>query len=274
LPTFADLAKAIDAAAPHYDMTRPHEGLRVLEDSLVNLGFGYVAEAAPTALRILAARRPGAAQMTGAKTVWGAYAGNTGNPLFTWEHPPPGVEVPGWLASRVIRAQENSVTCVQASARMIIENMTGKLIPEAHLAEQCEISGTFERNKGSYFFAAARQMFSEFNVPFTEYPSWELGSLEEAKDRFADLYIATKTGNPAIVQILPNGSAHAVVVDHIVEQGGHTWVLIRDPWPMTHTSSPIVGEFFEAAGWTGKQILSGDEFFKSWSGSMITTRKP
>jgi hypothetical protein len=156
---------------------------------------------------------------------------------------------------------------------MVIETITGEQVPEVELAEHCREIGIYNPDTGSMFYAATRQLLLTFDIEATSSFSKDLLTKEQAVQRFAQLLEATKGGHPAVVQLKSASvdTMHAVVVDYIAVQGQDTWVFLRDPWPMTQAIPASVGDFFNAAGWTGKQVLRVEEFFKNWTGGMITT---
>lgn len=267
-PPLAALERFLDGIAPHYNMTRPGEGLRVMQDSLIALGFGALAQSAAVSLR--AAARGVAARLPNPIWSWGTVRGGAFAPLMSVRLPA------GVSASAIVRStprplflQEQAQSCGLACVKMIVDTVKRESLPE------------------SWYRALSRGLFGPLDpCAYTPRGGTAMDRLASLINKagvnanlkrgqnFRDLFDAIKNGYPAIVHLGPNNAGHFVIVDDIVRDAGGNWyVLARDPWNLNLLSAKSRYSF-QQMGFRNYAAFSQSDFLGSggWSGNAIYTR--
>lgn len=162
------------------------------------------------------------------------------------EPPPPPKKGPSPL-----HGQEESHSCAIASARMVIEQKTGKDHGEAPLRNQSSADpGGYVPGSGTSL-SATEKLLHDNGVPEAQI---------KGNQSVSDLQAATAGGDPAIVAIIhPDGSSgHAMVCDGVVDNpDGTRSVVLRDPGPVgSGTSTTIPESDFNNMGYSGWAITT------------------
>lgn len=247
------LAGAIDALAPHYDMTRPHEGVRIISDIVVNMGLGYLAKNVPGAVRAVMNKRRGGR----------VYGGSNGGGLApssagSWGDPagiPPGMQIPASVGAfpRPVFLQETANSCGAACVRMVQKTVTGSDLPENTLRNML---------KNPLGPAELRELQPLLRAGGVRTQYLSNATAEE-------VVRATANGRPALVHVGAQGNGHYMVVDGLArDASGKPFVLLRDP-----TNLEIVEassrDLLKAAGHTETPIVSFDDFKNMFSGAAL-----
>lgn len=91
-----DLSNALNELAPHYDMTRPHEGLRIIGDIVTGMGLGYLAKGLGFAMKGAVGRLTGKAMQEAAEV-----ATESAPRPSSWAPPGATAEPPAGAGGRV-----------------------------------------------------------------------------------------------------------------------------------------------------------------------------
>jgi hypothetical protein len=268
------LSKALDGLAPHYDMTRPHEGLRVIRDILVDMGLEYLIPGLPGAVRRLFGKATAAAGESAGAAVAGAGRGwksvppsrpsagrwpvggaGTGSPILGGPLPP-GVSVPAVVTSkpRPIYLQEAEDSCGAACIRMVVETLKGEKLPEAIIRRLTQ--GATRQAPGGFTPGVGIEMkrLADSLRAFGGQVTLKGGQTVD------DLAAATKNGDPAIVFLGDPVKGHYVVVDAVIGgSAGNRLLLIRDPWNVD-LADPRTRQLMMQAGFINDPALPEQSF--------------
>jgi hypothetical protein len=114
--------------------------------------------------------------------------------------------------------QEKPMSCVLASSRMLIEQMTGVDPGEAALRDEAQKAGWYEPTNGS----------NPAKIPSLLSAHGVKGARAEKGMSLADIESATNGGKPVMVGLRNPG--HRIVVDGVrANKDGSKTVLVRDP---------------------------------------------
>ncbi|MFO0619122.1 MAG: type VI secretion system tip protein TssI/VgrG [Polyangiaceae bacterium] len=156
-----------------------------------------------------------------------------------------------------LHGQEEPMSCVIASAQMMIHTDTGQDLDEAGLrAESSAMPGGYDPINGTYF-SSVEALLDAHGVDAHAFGPTSLD----------DLARATADGSPAMLAIVNgDGSGHAVVCDgYTTNPDGTRTFHIRDPWPPNQGATYDVHE--SAMG----SDFYGDGSGASYGGSAVTT---
>jgi len=286
MPPLAALQKTLDSMAPHYDMTKPGEGLRVIKDILTGMGLGYVARGVPAGLRALAAKtgRTGdglanralqSGVQNAAKRSSGSF-GNNATPGLqsvapSWNNLPPGVQLPKILQTtpRPLYPQTRPYSCVQACVKMAVDTVRRRPLPESYLRELARA------DPATGVFSAGNPNGPQVYTPGIGTPPRLIGDLLSkggvpntgllSNQTVDDLATRTASGYPAVVGIGGTNPAnseewlHAVLVDAVEGAPGSRTIFYRDPMNVNLLDQSTKA-LMQNSGYTGKAWMSEQEF--------------
>ncbi|HET9959034.1 MAG TPA: RHS repeat-associated core domain-containing protein [Polyangiaceae bacterium] len=150
-----------------------------------------------------------------------------------------------------LHGQEESHSCAIASARMVIEQKTGKDHGEGTLRNQSSAdSNGYVPRRGTHLDNVERLLHNN-GVPEAQMKGGQ---------SISDLQAATASGDPAIVAIVhPDGSGgHAMVCDGVIDNpDGSRSIVLRDPAPQGSGTSTTMSESdFNKMGYSGWVITT------------------
>lgn len=268
-PPLAALEKLADQLAPHYHMTRPDEGLRVIKDSLLALGFGALAKNAGPLLRALVSRTPVSPPIAPLNWASGTFA-----PLMSVRMPP-GLSAPAILKTtpRPLYLQEKITSCSLACVKMMVATVKRESVPE------------------SFYRALVRRAPVTTTAPLRSslYGPGQLTTIKEQLDllrraglnptlatdqTLQDLYNATRSGYPALAHLGDLTDGHSIIVDAVARDAASNWfVFARDPWNLDLLGAGV-RQMFEGLGFRNFALYTEQEFLGpgGWSGVAIYTK--
>jgi hypothetical protein len=259
-PPLAALNEFLNKAASHYDLTKSGEGLRLIEDAYINLGFGWLLKGAGLGLQAALGRlAPAAAESAGVWS-WGSVK-NMGYMPIRPVQLPPGVAAPPAVANtlRPIYEQELSYSCGPACIKMVAQTVLRRSLPEATYRTMCE-TGPAALTGVDDALAALRKVGVNANLARGQ--------------KLSDLAAATQNGYPAIVHVGPSQAGHALVVDAVVKDAaGNEFVLARDSWNFSKMT-PEDRAALQASGFGNYPVLRAEDFLGKggWGGTAIYTK--
>lgn len=262
-PPFQAISDALNKLAPHYDMTRPNEGLRVIRDIVINIFLGRIAQGLPGAARSLFGR-------TGER--WGTRAipnipPRTAPPGFTWQQLPPGVTIPSILRNtpRPVIPQEAQNSCVQACSRMVAETISRRSWPENFLREISRGPfGELDPNAYNPLKGTGPEVISKLlDLMGIKNSGLRTVTIEELAD-------AVKSGYPAIAGVRRGTERHAIIVDGVVGVPGNRFFFLRDPINLGF-APPETRLLLEQAGFSTLPVVSESEFVGNFLWEAILT---
>ncbi len=264
------LDATLDRIAPHYDMTRPHEGVRIIKDIVIDMGLGYATKGIGKVLGDwVQARRalphappPGSTRPVMAKNRGWQNSRGTAEPSggesgsgFGADLPHTGgsVPVPSVLQTtpRPVYLQETETSCGAAAVRMVNTTVTGRDLGEL----------TF-RNLTRNGESAARASSGTVNIRQLGDALRRTGLKADAFENVTvdHLAQATANGSPAIVRIGDFNAGHFVVVDGVAADASGAWYLfIRDP-ANYGLSNPMTRQFLDGLGFSNSPVVAEADF--------------
>ena len=264
------LDATLDKIAPHYDMTRPHEGLRIITDILVDMGLGYATKGMGKVLGDWVQARkalghaplPGSTRPVLAKNrgwqngrATAERSGGESGSGFGADLPHTGgsVPVPPVLQTtpRPVYLQETETSCGAAAVRMVNSTMTGRDLGEL----------TF-RNLTRNGESAARASSGTVNIRQLADALNRTGLNAQAFENVTvdDIARATANGSPAIVRIGDFNAGHFAVVDGVAtDAAGGRYLFMRDP-ANYGLSNPMTRQFLDGLGFSNAPVVAEKDF--------------
>jgi hypothetical protein len=297
---FVDLANALNELAPHYDMMRPHEGLRVISDIVTGMGLGYLVKGLGFGLKSVMGKLTGKAIQGAAETPppirsWAPAGGSlepprTAGPKLPTQGAggglptqapvsgqmggsfpagavirtrtlPPGVRVPDVLLNT---PRPVHLQQTPMSCGLACIKMVSETVERRSLPEAFyrQISrGGVGVNPGGYNPSVGTQMANLADVMRKA----RLKATMLSGQTIDDIAAATKSGYPAIVRVGNQTSGHFVVVDAVVGSPGNRYLFIRDPANLAHANA-ATQQLLVDSGFSNMPVYSEQEFANVFGG--------
>jgi hypothetical protein len=265
-PPLVALQNALQQITARYDVTRRSDaGLLIMQDSLMNLGFGWALKGAGAVARALATRA--AARLPYQVFSWATprLAGNVFVPLTSIRQMPAGASIPVVLENtpRPLFLQEEPTSCALACVKMVTQTVLRKSMSEGFYRQLAQDACVYTPGVGTEINGIAR-LIQQAGVP----ANLETGQTVQ------QLLAATRNGYPAVVALGSGNAGHAVVVDGFTKDAAGNWyVLARDPWNLNLLDANAKWSF-QQLGFKNYAVYSLADFTGpgGWSGSVIYTR--
>ncbi len=251
------LSNALEAQNPHYDMTKSGEGLRLIRDAYINLGFGWLARAPAVGRNLAAAGGWNWGTRQAVEIV-----------LPSVKRLPPGFSLPAVIENtpRPLFLQQRNASCGLACIKMVM----------ATLGRQSAEERIYRLLAGLPRFAGDIDCYVP-NIGTSPERLTDLLTKLGVRARLArgqtiaNLQAATKNGYPAMVGLGPDGGIHAFIVDGVIPDAyGNLYVVGRDPGNLS-LLNPITRQNFIKRGFDNFPVVRATNFAQpdTWGGAAI-----
>lgn len=257
--------------APNYDMTKPHEGVRVARDIWYDMGLAHLGDIAGKVIQKTISKHGDELVEMAARSADEAPAGSTTasckasgaldnagwREAWTWDSPPANVQTPPKLNNRPHPGylSEFKDGCVQACVRMVHHTMKGTDLTDAMRRVTFDLTA-YNPGAGTYLKQISR-LLDRAGIPNTGLQS---------NVTFQQLKWGAQGPGPVVAQVRnDSGGLHSVLIDAIGDDG-HLW--IRNTYYMGEGVSPAVRGIYEDMG-PVNQIVTQREFLERFTGQAV-----